>query len=117
MQMDKEARDKFRELAERWRELGIKKKERKEDSYFTVVDFVAELLTLIDQCSDGWIPVEERLPGNGEMVLCIFYDGEKELCEYCAGDEPTWLSCAHGNWIASDSVGAWMSIPEPPKGE
>ena len=53
---------------------------------------------------DGWIPVEERLPENGESVLCT--DGEYiYLVEYDAD-----LDAAFGDM---DRIIAWQPLPEP----
>ena len=52
----------------------------------------------------GWIPVEERLPENGESVLCT--DGEYiYLVEYDAD-----LDAAFGDM---DRIIAWKPLPEP----
>ena len=54
--------------------------------------------------NDGWIPVEERLPENGESVLCT--DGEYiYLVEYDAD-----LDAAFGDM---DRIIAWQPLPEP----
>lgn len=52
----------------------------------------------------GWIPVEERLPGNGETALCT--DGHSiYLVEYEADSD-----AAFGD---IDGITAWMPLPEP----
>ena len=54
--------------------------------------------------SGGWIPVEERLPGNGETVLCT--DGHSiYLVEYEADSD-----AAFGD---IDGITAWMHLPDP----
>lgn len=55
---------------------------------------------------DGWIPVEERLPEDGETVLCT--DGEYVyLVEYDAD-----LDAPFGDM---DGITDWQSSPEPPE--
>ena len=52
----------------------------------------------------GWIPVEERLPEDGEEVLCS--DGQNVfLVEY----EADWDS----EFGDLDGIIAWMPLPEP----
>ena len=54
--------------------------------------------------NDSWIPVEERLPGNGEIVLCT--DGHSiYLVEYEADSD-----AAFGD---IDGITAWMHLPDP----
>ena len=54
--------------------------------------------------NDDWIPVEERLPENGETVLCT--DGENiYLVEYDAD-----LDAGFGDM---DCITAWRPLPEP----
>ena len=53
--------------------------------------------------NDSWIPVEERLPGNGETVLCT--DGHSiYLVEYEAGSD-----AAFGD---INGITAWMHLPD-----
>ena len=63
----------------------------------------------------GWIPVEERLPGTGKIVMV--YDREKGI--YFSHRLYTHLS---GKPFAIEYSGGWrvthwMPLPEPPKGE
>ncbi len=54
--------------------------------------------------NDGWIPVEERLPEDGESVLCT--DGKYVyLVEYDAD-----LDAGFGDM---DGIIAWKPLPEP----
>lgn len=57
-----------------------------------------------DAENDGWIPVDERLPEDGETVLCT--DGEDIfLVEYEAS-----LDVGFGDM---DWITAWQPLPEP----
>ena len=62
------------------------------------------LRDFIRRMNDNWIPVEDRLPENGESVLCT--DGEYiYLVEYDAD-----LDAAFGDM---DRIIAWKPLPEP----
>lgn len=68
---------------------------------------------LENQVMDGkplteWIPVEERLPDEGQEVL-VSCKGSRG--DYVTHDEYDWDYCA---WASdSDAVIAWMPLPEP----
>ena len=79
-----------------------------------------------------WISVEERLPEDGELVLCILYgdvngcrvyEGAYELAMHfnaCEDDgeffEEEWemWDCKRGE-VSNIKVTHWMPLPEPPK--
>lgn len=57
---------------------------------------------------DGWIPVEERLPGNGTYLCAargVFEWGEETHTEI--------YSMADGEWDAFDTIVAWQPLPSP----
>lgn len=56
--------------------------------------------------ADRWIPVSERLPGNGTLVLTYSTD-EGMATYYYSGAmyQPWWDTC----------VTHWMPLPEPPE--
>ena len=60
----------------------------------------------------GWIPVEERLPEDGQNVIACFVGGTeaKEVGEATFNKREGWFSTEHGAWSASH----WMPMPEPP---
>ena len=63
-------------------------------------------ITRLSRDNAGWIPVEERLPEDGETVLCT--DGEYVyLVEYDAD-----LDAPFGDM---DGITDWQSSPEPPE--
>lgn len=63
-----------------------------------------------------WISVEERLPEEGERVLCT--DGHCVFEQYRVP-----LSCVYGTWNRGglkspmQNVTHWMPMPEPPEEE
>ena len=68
-----------------------------------------------------WIPCSERLPENGEYVLCWYEyfrygDFNAMFAAYGIG------YCYNGHWGGEVANGtkarvlAWMPLPEPPKG-
>lgn len=68
-----------------------------------------------------WISVKDRLPEEGEYVLCVLkgfnYGGKIQVCKFVpAGkfkDKPYFEHFRNG----FPSVTHWMPLPEPPKGE
>lgn len=81
-----------------------------------------------------WIPVEERLPGEGKDVLICFKEGhdcphnrlqiahlgthdveDKDL--RVIGSERCWYTDQYYYWFKLNMVSAWMPLPEPWKGE
>ena len=80
-----------------------------------------------------WIPVEERLPGEGKDVLICFKEGhdcphnrlqiahlgthdveDKDL--RVIGSERCWYTDHYYYWFKLNMVSAWMPLPEPWKG-
>ena len=62
-----------------------------------------------------WTPCSERLPGVGQSVLMSV--GGMYTAEGCLMEDDNW---AQFRWDAvkrKDMVGAWMSLPEPWKGD
>ena len=68
-----------------------------------------------------WISVKERLPEEGEYVLCVLkgfnYGGKIQVCKFVPADKfkdkPYFEHFRNG----FPSVTHWMPLPEPPKGE
>ena len=68
-----------------------------------------------------WIPVEDRLPEEGEYVLCVLkgfnYGGKIQVCKFVPADKfkdkPYFEHFRNG----FPSVTHWMPLPHPPKGE
>jgi hypothetical protein len=64
-----------------------------------------------------WIPVTERLPSNGELVLAL----SSEYTEYQVGmlaeceEEQCGIVCV-GDGVELYRITHWMPMPEPPKG-
>lgn len=68
-----------------------------------------------------WIPVEDRLPEEGEYVLCVLkgfnYGGKIQVCKFVPADKfkdkPYFEHFRNG----FPPVTHWMPLPQPPKGE
>lgn len=68
-----------------------------------------EILGLKENMNDGWIPVEERLPNDEEMMLvtCQKKAGRKSINRAWYG-QGSW----HGTGSMSGVI-AWRPLPEP----
>lgn len=63
-----------------------------------------------------WISVKDRLPENGDVVLCFMEFGEQRILQWDSVSS-WWLGYGHGDdWQKAD-VTHWMPLPKPPKGE
>ena len=68
-----------------------------------------------------WISVKDRLPEEGEYVLCVLkgfnYGGKIQVCKFVPADKfkdkPYFEHFRNG----FPSVTHWMPLPQPPKGE
>ena len=68
-----------------------------------------------------WISVDDRLPEEGEYVLCVLkgfnYGGKIQVCKFVPADKfkdkPYFEHFRNG----FPSVTHWMPIPQPPKGD
>ena len=68
-----------------------------------------------------WISVKDRLPEEGEYVLCVLkgfnYGGKIQVCKFVPADKfkdkPYFEHFRNG----FPSVTHWMPLPKPPKGE
>lgn len=84
-------------------------------NYFSVkdanfmLDKICEAL-VVDEKSNGWIPVSERLPEDGTYITTLNGElvGQKEPFTGMCGIEK-------GKWDDEDCVIAWMPLPEPYK--
>lgn len=57
---------------------------------------------------DRWISVKERMPENGQRVLCFFNPaGLSDVWMYEDSEKEVWLS--------EYQITYWMPLPEPPK--
>ena len=76
-------------------------------------DFVSEL-SPVTPTRKEWIPVSERLPEEGEVVLCT--NSSNDLFEAYA-----WDDCGETKWNSNGCfdvpVIAWMQLPEPYKAD
>lgn len=76
---------------------------------------IAELeAALREQEERRWIPVKERLPEHGDVVLCFMKFWEHRILQW-DNVSSLWLGYGHGDdWQKAD-VTNWMPLPEPPK--
>ena len=66
----------------------------------------------IDADINGWIPVEEELPPDGEWILCT--DGKDISVERYKMDLQDHFF-PNGRWFEWEDVVAWQSLPKPYK--
>lgn len=63
-----------------------------------------------------WISVDDRLPNDGEVVLCWAENGKnqtKNLLKQVTYVQNKWIYGTYSTFI--DGVTHWMPLPEPPK--
>ena len=83
--------------------------------------FYADHLIANGATVQEWISVTDRLPEEGEYVLCVLkgfnYGGKIQVCKFVPADKfkdkPYFEHFRNG----FPSVTHWMPLPEPPKGE
>ena len=71
------------------------------------------IAALREQEQSKWISVKERLPRNGEMVLC----NTKSYFEVLQFDGRANDWCGITRCYPLSYVTHWMPLPQPPKGE
>lgn len=84
-------------------------------------NYIAEKLIANGVTVQEWISVDDRLPEEGEYVLCVLkgfnYGGKIQVCKFVPADKfkdkPYFEHFRNG----FPSVTHWMPLPEPPKGE
>ena len=77
---------------------------------------LAEYLISSGVTVQEWISVKDRLPENGDTVLCFMKFGGQRLLQW---DEASswWLGYGSGDdWQKAD-VTHWQYLPQPAKGE
>ena len=85
------------------------------------IEAVADYLLDSGVTVQEWISVDDRLPEEGEYVLCVLkgfnYGGKIQVCKFVPADKfkdkPYFEHFRNG----FPSVTHWMPLPEPPKGE
>ena len=77
-----------------------------------LVDFLVKHGVMVQE----WISVDDRLPENGDTVLCLMKFGGQRLLLW-DGVSSRWLGYGSGDdWQKAD-VTHWQYLPQPPKGE
>ena len=82
-------------------------------------EFIADLMIANGVTVQEWIPVDDRLPEEGEYVLCVLkgfsYGGKIQVCKFVPADKfkdkPYFEHFRNG----FPSVTHWMPLPELPK--
>ena len=86
-----------------------------------VSEWIADHLISNGVTVQEWISVKDRLPEEGEYVLCVLkgfnYGGKIQVCKFVPADKfkdkPYFEHFRNG----FPSVTHWMPLPQPPKGE
>ena len=84
-------------------------------------EYLADCLINNGVTVQEWISVNDRLPEEGEYVLCVLkgfnYGGKIQVCKFVPADKfkdkPYFEHFRNG----FPSVTHWMPLPQPPKGE
>ena len=88
---------------------------------YVSVENAANILIANGVTVQEWISVDDRLPEEGEYVLCELkgfnYGGKIQVCKFVPADnfkdKPYFEHFRNG----FPSVTHWMPLPQPPKGE
>lgn len=96
--------------------LGGSTYEKEERHSEDVADYlIANGVTVTDTNVGKWIPVSERLPEEGEIVLaCGKRHATSGMFQGASRNDPKWW---HWKGNTLKEVTHWMPLPEPPKGE
>ena len=89
--------------------------------YGTSPNKIKGRISELPSAQTGWIPVTERLPEIGQLVLCSLktrhYYGRIHVCKYCAADK--YYDHPYFDWSHNGfpDVVAWMPLPKPWEGD
>lgn len=80
------------------------------------VDFELAEAEELRKLKQRWIPVTERLPEHGSLVLCFLQCRATRILQF---DEVSgwWLGFGRGDDWRFDNITHWMPLPDAPKGE
>ena len=70
-------------------------------------DTVDMAISALSENKGEWIPVIERLPKDGELVLCSVADSNHSVIINCFENQSYWRN---------GKIYAWQPLPEPYKG-
>ena len=80
-----------------------------------------EILEALPSAQPGWIPMTEKCPEIGQIVLCSLktrhYYGRIHVCKYRAADK--YYDHSYFDWDHNGfpDVVAWMPLPKPWEGD
>ena len=87
----------------------------------TISFSIEDILSELPSAQPGWIPVTEKCPEIGQIVLCSLktrrYYGRIHVCKYRAADK--YYDHSYFDWDHNGfpDVVAWMPLPKPWEGE
>lgn len=91
-------------------------KRRLDKNEITIGEFCNIVDIAVEQLK--WIPVSERLPKDGELVLFSTKTDEVFEGRYCDDNTPLqWYSFCDDTFAWNNVVTAWMPLPQPYKAE
>ena len=82
---------------------------------YTDIEDVADHLITNGVTVQEWISVTERLPENGEWVLCFMKDTCVGTFRVLQWNYIDWQWNDENEWFDEKDVTHWMPLPEPPK--
>jgi hypothetical protein len=82
-----------------------------EDYADAIIEDATKGIAALRQIDGGWIPVSERLPDKGVLVLVCESDWRMSTDEIMQND---W---GDKKWCFEEGITHWQPLPPPPEGE